>query len=158
MREQHPITIVSGTEATDTSQACAIKRRGDWSGKVVPTLKPGDRLWVEGPYGALSVDRVPAQGFVLIAGGIRITPMLSIVQTLLLRSDRRPILLFYAANDYSCTIYRQQLAEWSQAMDLKVKVVYVLEQPDAADACERGRLSAEILRRHLPPVSSISSF
>lgn len=147
-REQHPVTIASAAVAADAPQAYAIKRLGDWSGTVVPSLKAGDRLWVEGPYGALSVDRLPAQGFVLIGGGIGITPMLSIIQTLMRRGDRRPVVLFYAANDYSRTIYRDELAEWQQAMDLKV--VYVLEQPEAVDACERGRLSAEILRRHLP--------
>jgi predicted ferric reductase len=147
-REQHPVTIASAAVAADAPQAYAIKRLGDWSGEVVPGLKPGDRLWVEGPYGALSVDRLPAQGFVLIGGGIGITPMLSIIQTLMYRGDRRPVVLFYAANDYSRTIYRDELAEWQQAMDLKV--VYVLEHPEPEDAAERGRLSTEILRRHLP--------
>lgn len=148
-REQHPITIASGAGPADAPQSYAIKRLGNWSGEVVPALEPGDRLWVEGPYGALSVDRLPAQGFVLIGGGIGITPMLSIIQTLLARGDRRPVVLFYAANDLARTICREQLAQWQAAMDLKV--VYVLERPAEEDVCERGRLSAEILRRHLPP-------
>lgn len=33
-------------------------------------------------------------------------------------------------------------------MDLKV--VYVLEQPNAGDECERGRIDRALLERHLP--------
>lgn len=146
-RAQHPITIASAP-ATDGAQSFAIKALGDWSGTIVPALEPGARLWVEGPYGALTVDRLPAQGFVLIAGGIGITPMLSILQTLAARGDRRPCVLVYAANDRRRTVFAAELADLVQQMALTV--VYVFEQPEAGDDAESGRITVELLRRHLP--------
>lgn len=146
--QQHPVTIASSAECADRTQHYAIKKLGDWSRETVPALVPGDRLWVEGPYGALSIDRLPAQGFVLIAGGIGITPMRSILLTLRDRGDRRPCLLFYAANDFSRVVFREELEALRQEIDLKL--VFVLEQPRDGDDCERGRISRAMLERYLP--------
>ncbi len=146
--QQHPVTIASSAESADGLQQYAIKKLGDWSRETIPALAPGDRLWVEGPYGALSIDRLPAQGFVLIAGGIGITPMRSILLTLRDRGDRRPCLLFYAANDYSRVVFRDEFAALSGEIDLRV--VYVLEHPEEGDDCERGRIDRALLERQLP--------
>lgn len=111
-------------------------------------LKPGDRLWVEGPYGALSIDREPAQGFVFIGGGIGITPMRSMLLTLRDRGDNRPCLLLYAATNWDRVVYKDELLALERSMNLKI--VWVFEQPDADFQGERGRLSRDILQRHLP--------
>jgi predicted ferric reductase len=148
-RQQHPITIASSAEGpAGGAQEYAIKHLGDWSREVVPALSPGTRIWVEGPYGGMTIDRLPAQGFVLIAGGIGITPMRSILLTLRDRGDRRPCLLFYAANDFSRVVFREELARLEQELDLKV--VYVLEHPQGKYAGERGRIDRALLERHLP--------
>lgn len=146
-RAQHPITIASAP-AQDGAQSFAIKALGDWSRDIVPGLQAGARLWLEGPYGALTVDRLPAQGFVLIAGGIGITPMLCILQTLAARGDRRPCVLFYAANDRQRSVFGEELADLVQNMALTL--VYVFEQPQAGDDAEHGRITVDLLRRHLP--------
>lgn len=149
-REQHPVTIASSAEVigSDCGQSYAIKDLGDWSGKRVPALAPGARLWVEGPYGALSVDRMPAQGFVLIAGGIGITPMRSILLTLRDRGDARPCVLFYAVNDFSRMVFREELQQLRSQMNLTL--VFVLEHPEPGDVCERGRITKAMLERYLP--------
>ncbi|MFM8359991.1 MAG: ferric reductase-like transmembrane domain-containing protein, partial [Verrucomicrobiota bacterium] len=108
--EQHPITIASSAEASpDGRVEFAIKNLGDWSGRVVPALRPGDSLWVDGPHGAFTLDREPGQGFVLIAGGIGISPMRSMLRTLRDREDRRPVVLFHAAVDSGGLAFRDEL-------------------------------------------------
>ena len=149
-REQHPITIANSAESAGARcrQSYAIKDLGDWSGQFVPTLAVGARVWVEGPYGALTVDRMPAQGFVLIAGGIGITPMRSILLTLRDRGDARPCVLFYAVNDFSRMVFREELQQLRSQMNLTL--VFVLEHPDPGDICERGRITRAMLERYLP--------
>lgn len=149
-RQQHPITIASSAEtpADEPDQQYAIKKLGDWSRDVVPALMPGSRIWIEGPYGGMTIDRLPAQGFVLIAGGIGITPMRSILLTLRDRGDRRPCLLIYAANDFSRVVFRDDFAALETQLNLKV--VYVLEQPVGDYDGERGRIDRLMLERHLP--------
>jgi len=73
--EQHPISISSSAEIPAGGDiAFTIKALGDWSREVVPAVKPGARVWVDGPYGVFSADREQGPGYVLIGGGIGIAP------------------------------------------------------------------------------------
>lgn len=146
--EQHPISIASSAEAADGTREFGIKALGDWSGTVVPALEPGARLWVDGPFGAFTPEQRAAQGYVLIAGGIGISPMRSIITTLRDREDVRPVLLFHAARDASRLAFREEIERLRGQMNLEV--VYVFESPGPEWSGERGYVSADVLRRHLP--------
>ena len=148
--QQHPISISSSAEiGVGGKIAFTIKALGDWSAKVVPAIQPGTCLWVDGPYGVFSPDLQQGPGFVLIAGGIGITPLRSMCETLADRQDLRPVILFYGCGDYEGLTFREQLDALSLRMNLKI--VYVLERPDASWQGERGFMTADLLRRHLPP-------
>ena len=147
--EQHPITIASSAEPSSDGRAeFAIKNLGDWSGRVVSALLPGDALWVDGPHGAFTLDREPGQGFVLIAGGIGISPMRSMLLTLRDREDRRPVVLFYAAPDVRGLVFTDELE--TLAAEMELRVVYVLEEVQPGDVAESGYVTSDLLRRHLP--------
>ena len=48
--EQHPIAISSSAEVpVGADIAFTIKALGDWSSKVVDSVKAGTRVWVDGP-------------------------------------------------------------------------------------------------------------
>lgn len=146
---QHPVTISSSAEPSPGGELeFSIKALGDWSSRVVPALEPGDRLWVDGPYGVFTPDREPGQGLVLIAGGIGISPMRSMLLTMRDRADRRPALLFYAAHDAGRAPYLGELEKLAESMALEV--VHVWEVPEADWQGEQGRIDADMLRRHLP--------
>ncbi|MER6525149.1 ferric reductase-like transmembrane domain-containing protein [Streptomyces sp. NPDC001508] len=49
---------------------------------AVPLLRPGTRVWAEGPYGSLTADRRSAHRTLLIAGGVGITPLRALFETL----------------------------------------------------------------------------
>jgi predicted ferric reductase len=146
---QHPISMASSAERpADGTIEFAIKALGDWSGTVVPALEPGARLWVDGAFGAFTPEGHPAQGYVLIAGGIGISPMRSILQTLRDREDVRPVILFYAAHDWTRVSFRDEIEALRQSLNLTV--VYVFEGPGDDWTGERGYVTADVLRRHLP--------
>jgi predicted ferric reductase len=146
---QHPISMASSAESrADGMLEFAIKALGDWSRNSVPDIAPGRRLWVDGPFGAFVPQRHAAQGFVLIAGGIGISPMRSVLQTMRDREDQRPIVLFYAAHDWSRVVFRDELAELTRHLNLQV--VYVFESPVDGWQGERGYVTPEVLGRHLP--------
>lgn len=147
--QQHPITIASSAETGDPADIeLAIKAFGDWSRDVVPKLTVGTRVWLDGPYGALTPDRFPGQGFVLIAGGIGITPMLSILRTMRDRGDVRPVLLVYAADRPERMVYQHELDALEK--ELNLRTVQVFESPPPEWQGERGLVSVALLRRHLP--------
>ena len=147
--EQHPIAISSSAEIPAGGDiAFTIKALGDWSREAVPAVKPGTRVWLDGPYGVFSVDREQGPGYVLIGGGIGITPLRSMCDTLAAREDVRPVVLFYGCRDYESLTFREELDTLPAKMNLQV--VYVLEQPSASWGGEKGVINADMLRRHLP--------
>ena len=126
-----------------------IKALGDWSGKVVPKVKPGAKAWVDGPHGVFTIDREEGAGYGLIGGGVGITPLRSMVLALEERGDVRPVVLFYGVNDEADLTYEEELAELDRRMD-NLTVVRVLSKPGEDWTGERGYINADILKRHLP--------
>jgi predicted ferric reductase len=147
--DEHPISFSSSAEAAPGSEvAFTIKALGDWSGSVVPNIQPGTRVWLDGPYGVFSSDREQGPGYVLIGGGIGITPLYSMCLTMADRQDLRPVLLFYAVRDCQELTFRSELDCLRHRMNLKL--IYVLEHAAADWRGERGRIDSALLRRYLP--------
>jgi predicted ferric reductase len=147
--DRHPISMSSAAgDEPGQEIAFTIKELGDWSAHVVPQLRPGHRIWVDGPHGVFTADREQGPGYVLIGGGSGICPLVSICHTLALREDVRPVLLFYGAGDESKMALRGQLQQLAGRLNLQF--IPILENPPPTWTGERGYLTTEILRRHLP--------
>ena len=147
--EEHPISFSSVADAPAGGEVSfTIKGLGDWSGERVPRIKPGDRVWLDGPYGVFSPDREPGPGYVLVGGGVGITPLYSILRTLIERGDSRPVILFYGAKDWEDLTFREELQALAERPN--VKIVYVLENAPPGRPNEKGYITTDILRRHLP--------
>lgn len=76
--EPHPFTIASPPGA-DTLRF-VVRCCGDWTSRV-GQLRVGDIVQVSGPYGMFSPEAYTSEaGYVCIAGGVGITPMLSMIE------------------------------------------------------------------------------
>jgi ferredoxin-NADP reductase len=84
---------------------------------------------------------------VLIAGGVGITPMMSMIRTLADAGDKRPVILLYGSKDWDSITFREELEELKARLVLTV--IHVLANPPADWIGERG-FTAEVLTRHLP--------
>lgn len=146
--DEHPFTISSAPDAAPRV-TMSIKPLGDFSSEVLKA-QPGDIGYLEGPFGAFSIDReeADAAGFVMVAGGIGVTPMLANLRAMRERKDRRPAWLFYANPDLDNAAFREELARMEQQLDLTL--VHVLENPPPGSAAEEGFVTREILEKHLP--------
>jgi predicted ferric reductase len=148
--EQHPISMSSSGDVPPGGEiSFTIRDLGDWSGRAVPALRPGDRVFVDGPYGVFSPDREEGPGYVLVGGGVGVTPLVSMLRTLAERDDRRPILLVHAAAHEGDLTLREAVDALVTRLDLRV--VRVLEHPPPGWTGEAGRVDADLLARHLPP-------
>lgn len=141
---QHPFTIASS--ADDPRLAFTIKELGDFT-RTIGTLAAGSRAFVEGPAGNLRLDRT-APGAMMIAGGIGITPMMSILRTMRDRRDRRPVLLLYATSSLDTAVFAEELAELRK--ELSLDVVHVLESPPPGWDGPSGFITREMVRGTLP--------
>lgn len=144
---QHPFSFSSSAEVDDGSVEMTIKSAGDFS-STVGDIPPGTRAFVDGPHGVFTPDLNEGPGFVLIGGGVGITPLMSIIRTMADREDRRPVLLVYGSPTLDDVTFLEELEELQTRMDLRV--VHVLSSPGDDWHGERGYVDADLLRRHLP--------
>ncbi|MGD9988109.1 ferredoxin reductase family protein [Pseudonocardia sp.] len=142
----HPFSYASSAEHPERVRF-VIRGIGPFTAGIGEAA-PGAEVYVDGPWGHFSPDRVDATGWVLIAGGVGITPMLSILLTRRDRGDQRPAWLFYAVRDEQSLVAGDVLAEL--AADPGVTIVPVLSRPSDGWGGERGRIDADHLRRNLP--------
>jgi predicted ferric reductase len=143
---QHPFSFSSSAE-TDGSVQMSIKALGDFT-KSVAGLRPGTRAYLDGPHGVFTPDRNEGPGFVLIAGGVGIVPLISMLRTFADRGDQRPCYLFYASRTLEDTTFFEEVHELRHRLNLTL--VLVLEDPPRDWTGERGRIEPMLLQRWLP--------
>ena len=144
--EEHPFSFSSSAQQNGRI-AFTIKELGDFTRRI-RDMVPGQQVYLDGPYGAFSTDRHRAPGYVFIAGGVGITPMMSMLRTYADRGERRPVLLFYANKTWEDAIFREEIDTLQQRLSLIV--VHVLERPPEDWSGEQGFVTAELLDRRLP--------
>jgi predicted ferric reductase len=145
--KEHPFSMTTPPEA-GPRLAFGIKPLGDFTA-AAKDVRPGERAWLDGPYGVFSIDHAQdAEGFVFVAGGIGITPVIANLLAMAARGDRRRTVLFYCNKSWEDVIYREMLDEIASNLDLAV--VHVLETPPDDWNGEVGLLDRAILDRHLP--------
>ncbi len=143
---EHPFTISTAPEK-GPNIAFSIKPLGDHSSDLAKT-PVGARAYVDGPYGAFSIDRMAeADGFVMIAGGVGITPILSNLHALEARGDTRPVILIYGNPSWDEVSFRDELAAMQDRIDLTI--VHVLDDPPDDWDGESGHIDDAVLKRHL---------
>lgn len=144
---EHPFTISSAPEC-GPQIAFSIKPLGDDSKRLSQT-PVGTLAYVDGPFGTFTVDReADAEGFVMIAGGVGITPVVANLQALRARRDPRRVILLYANKRLEDAPFREELDRI--ARDLDLKIVHVPEEAPEGWVGEVGMIDAEVLARHLP--------
>jgi predicted ferric reductase len=144
--EEHPFSFSSSSE-TEGRLEFGIKVLGDFTSEL-KNVAPGTGAYLDGPHGAFSIDLAPAAGYVFIAGGIGITPVLSFLKTMAHRQDVRPVLLIYGDRSWDGMAYRHELDRLAQ--ELNLTIVHVLEEPPQDWRGETGFVTADLLARHLP--------
>jgi predicted ferric reductase len=88
---ENPFSFSSSANRDDDLIGFTIKELGDFT-STIKDLKPGDRVYVDGPYGTFSLDEHYDKRLVLIAGGIGSAPVLSILRTMRDRCREHPVM------------------------------------------------------------------
>lgn len=145
--KEHPFSISSSAQNLREIRF-TIKELGDFT-RTIGRVKRGTLAYLDGPYGTFSIDLSQAPGYVFVAGGVGIAPIMSMLRTLAERGDKRPLLLFYAYHTWERLTFREELEELRGRLDLQI--VCVLSEPPVDWQGERGYLTEEIFARHLPP-------
>jgi ferredoxin-NADP reductase len=121
-----------------------VKAVGDHSQELA-RLRPGTRIWAEGPYGALTADRRSRQKVLLLAGGVGVTPLRALFEALPARPG--DLTLIYRARTARELALRGELE--AIARNRGARLHYLLNDADGRSP----RLTAGFLRETVPDLA-----
>jgi predicted ferric reductase len=140
---EHPFSF-SGSAANRRSVQFTIKELGDFT-RTIKHVKRGEIAYLDGPHGVFTTDYYPdARGFVFIAGGVGIAPIMSILRTLADRKDSRPLHLIYGNSTWERVLFREELEDLKPRLNLEV--FHILHEPPPDWTGRKGILNESILR------------
>ncbi|MFN8311117.1 MAG: 2Fe-2S iron-sulfur cluster-binding protein [Chitinophagales bacterium] len=76
------------------------------------------------------IDETQAKNYFLFGGGSGITPLFSILKTVLIKEPKSTVTLFYGNRDTQSIIFRKQLNEWEAKYEGRLKVVHILDKDE----------------------------
>lgn len=149
--EEHPFTI-SSCPTKRRRISSTIKDSGDFTSRIAD-VRPGDHFTVHGPFGRFShLLHPPEKRLLFIAGGIGITPLMSMLRHM--RNERRAdlsVTLLYANKSKEGIVFESELAEIADGDCPGLKVVHVLSEPGDGWGGETGHIDLELILRHFGP-------
>lgn len=151
-REEHPFTI-SSSPTRNKHFRFAIRCSGDYTSEI-GHLKKGDSATVDGPYGLfthLAFAPHPKGEIIMIAGGVGVTPMLSMLRYMVDMNDERKVTLVWSNRTAEDIVFQSEFGELETRLKgLKIHHVYTRD-PDREP--ESGRLDESKLRTLLAECS-----
>lgn len=117
-------------------------------------VKEGDILDVKAPSGQFYLDPEGKQNVVLIGGGIGVTPVFSMLQTLITQRPTPEIWFFYGVRNRAEHAMEEELAAIAREHpDVHMHVCYSKPDTDSklgSDYHHEGRVSVDLFRKLLP--------
>jgi ferredoxin-NADP reductase len=117
-------------------------------------VRVGDVVKARGPDGRFCIDTDPGTAAVFIAGGVGITPLMSMLRWCLVEQPERTLHLYYGARNSKEQAFKRSLEDLATAhANFHLTVVY--SQPGETDLPGRdyqytGHVDIDLLRRTLP--------
>jgi len=166
---QHlPIRIAAGDELlrrsytissapSDGYYRLSIKREGRVS-NLLHDMREGDEIEAMAPSGAFLIDAMErSRPAVLLAAGIGITPLLSMLRHVVYEGDRtrhrRPVWLFRSSRTSAERAFDREIGELVERSQGTIHDIRVLGQPGPDDEGgyeAAGRIDMQLLKAHLP--------
>lgn len=148
---RHPFTISSSPN--EKTLNFTIKMSGRFT-KVASELKVGEEIFVEGPFGVFTFED-GEKDLVFIAGGVGITPFMSMIKDNLNRKIDNDMLLLYGARRKNEIIFKKKLDGISSKDFSKV---YVLNKEKGGKVFESGRVNKKMIRKYVKDVGNSSFY
>jgi len=145
--EEHPFTISFSPSEHDLLRS-TVKASGDFT-RTVSNTNPGDRVRVQGPFGRFShLLHSDETDLVFIAGGIGITPYVSMLRHMRDTQSDLWVLLLYGNRTQKDIVFREEMEAMARLSTPRLEVVHVLSNANPAWVGERGYIDRECILRH----------
>ena len=137
-KQFHPFSITSSPDQRELQ--VAIKASGDYT-NALEHLEVGDRALIEGPYGSFSHRHVARRKQVWIAGGIGVTPFLSMARSL---SDDYDVDFYYAVKSRRQGYFIDDFEELERSHENLRLIAYPEDEVGFLTAGEVARQSGDL--------------
>lgn len=149
LHARHPFTISS---APGEDIAFTIKLAGRFT-QTAKELKIGDEILIDGPFGNFMPK--PEKDLVFIAGGVGITPFMSILKDRINKNINQNITLIYGSRTEADIIFKKEIDAIDKTWFKKVYLLSNVGEGMTLSAdCERGYISNDVLHKHVKDVKN----
>jgi ferredoxin-NADP reductase len=130
----------------------SVKRQGLVSGMLHSSLRTATLVSIKAPAGAFTYPTNDDRPLLLLAGGIGITPLVSMLRHATETEPTRPVVLLYSARREEQLAFRDELA----AIDRRhpqVRVVFAITEGSTGPGVYPGRIDDALVRAAMPNVA-----
>jgi ferredoxin-NADP reductase len=128
-----------------------VKRIGLVSGALHATVRPGSMLSVQAPAGAFLYPTGEDRPLVLIAGGVGITPLMSMLRHAIDAEPTRPVTLFYSVRTVEDIAFRDEIQMLDRRHSQFRTFISVTDGPAGAEFSP-GRINEALLTTNAPDI------
>ncbi|MCC3156737.1 ferredoxin--NADP reductase [Hymenobacter sp. 15J16-1T3B] len=163
-RETRRSYSLSSSPALDEPLALTVKRidNGLFSRQLVDRARPGDVLLTTGAAGLFTLpeDLSAVQQVWFLAAGSGITPVYSLLKTLLATQPGLPVVLVYSNHAPATTIFRTELEALAARHPQQLRIEWLYSNaPDLARAHLYKELLEQLVRQYAPaPPSALLAY
>ena len=145
--EEHHWTI-SSSPSQKKYLSSTIKELGDFTATIGKT-ESGDKAVVHAPFGRFSYLFHPEEkDLVFIAGGIGITPVMSMLRFMRNNKERIPVTLLYGNPDENSIVFKEELQSIEQGEYPSLKLIHILQDPEDDWTGERGFIDRDKIEKY----------
>lgn len=150
--EAHPFSM-SWSEVQPNLRV-TIKNLGDFTSKV-SNLKPGTKVLIDGPHGVFTKKQINSNKLLLIAGGIGITPIRSLMEDLSGKSDT---ILLYSTKTRADALLSDEIDLYATRPNTQIKYILSEEPAQTLGDALGGMLDQAMLARLVPDIQERQVF
>jgi ferredoxin-NADP reductase len=148
-------SISSAPEATGYLEI-SVRRQGLVSGMLYSMIRPGSTLMLKSPAGKFVYPAGDDRPVVLLAGGVGITPLMSMLRHAVMADPARPVTLLYSVRDEHDIAFREELSLLTRRHP-HVRVAITVSGRAQSGLFRSGRID-DCLIREMVPMPGLSIF
>jgi ferredoxin-NADP reductase len=133
----------------------SVRRQGVASRALHEGIRPGDTLAIHPPLGRFTVPPDSTGDLVLVAGGIGITPLMSMLRHAVAAEPSRRVTLLYSVRAKADAAFRDELDSVARRHP-QARVAITITGDGDPQGCRHGRIDAALIHEAVPdPTRSI---
>jgi ring-1,2-phenylacetyl-CoA epoxidase subunit PaaE len=149
--------IINGEEVRRSYSLCtsplenklrvAVKRvlNGKFSNFAIDNFQVGQEIEVMTPTGNFKFqpERNTEKSYLLFASGSGITPIISIMKTILHEEPKSDVTFFYGNKNFNSIIFREEIEALKNQFMNNLRVIHILSRESLGNEIQKGRITKE---------------